>query len=39
MNNKVTKNKIFLETYGGPYGASLHDDFKISKEDKWFIVK
>lgn len=31
--------KVFLKTYGWPYGASLHDDFDHFKDDKCFGVK
>ena len=39
MMNQTKQNKIFIETYGCPYVALLHDDFEDIKEDKWLGVK
>ena len=38
MNHAFTPKKVFVETYGCPYGAVLHDDFEVPKEDKWLGV-
>lgn len=38
MIDLTDAKKVFLETYGCPYGAALHDDFKHFKEDKRFRV-
>lgn len=34
---EMTK-KVFIQTWGCPYVASLHDDFESFKEDKWLGV-
>ena len=39
MTLTIPNKRIFIEIYGCPYVAVLHDDFENSKEDKWFGVK
>lgn len=35
---KYDIKRVFIETYGCPYGASLHDDFDDFKADKWLGI-
>lgn len=38
-DNRTFSKKVYIETYGCPYVASLHDDFDDFKADKWLGVK
>ena len=31
--------KVFIQTWGCPYVASLHDDFEVLKKNKWLIMR